>query len=551
MPRIPVYEQQVVPSQSYSPGRASYQGQGQGLQALGEGVRQVVGALQERKLAREEQDGRLWASKAASQADLDTFQFMQELQSSAPPGAGDFVPSYLKRFDEYADSALKNAPNEYAKRALQAHLAQTREAYGRQAIVWQAGESTRYRGQQIDEGVDLSAKLVQQQPALAERELGKWGATIDALDIPPDAKAKLREQARQKVAMNAVQGSIDADPAGWKPSGSMWNVLSSEEQDRAQAYAERKRAELEREQKARLAETQANTFVTVARDIVDAMGVDPDGYIDLPAAQAAAVERARKAGTITNAEDQMRLEGYVAQIAGYKERDLKRAQANTLSSLYDDLEQNGGDFQEVLSARAADINFLSREDRMRAMTYAGEVATGGMRATDWQVYGQLIDDPVLLRDTDIGALRDRLNRDQYQQLAKLQAALQNEPQIEQNIRSTSAIVKELMADAGVKKDDDVRQFHSMLQMAIDDELAASGKKQLPQTRVKELAASLLTDVVTSRGFFKDSISKAFEIPVPPAERAKIEAALQADGMPVNDYTVMMAYRNKLESANAQ
>lgn len=551
MPRIPVYEQQVVPSQAYNPGRASYEGQGQGLQALGEGVLQVAGALQERKLAREEQDGRLWASKAASQADLDTFQFMQELQSSAPPGAGDFVPSYLKRFDEYAAGAVKNAPNEYAKRALQAHLAQTREVYGRQAIMWQAGESTRYRGQQIDEGVDLSAKLVQQQPDLAERELGKWGSTIEALDIPAEAKAKLRDQARKKVAFNAVQGRIDADPAGWKPSGAMWNMLTSEEQDRALAYSKQKRDESDREAKARLAETQASSFVTVARDVVDTMGVDPDGYIDLPAAQAAAVERARKAGTITNADDQMRLEGYVAQIAGYKERDLKRAQANTLSSLYDDLEQNGGDFQAVLSNRAADINFLSRDDRMRVMNYAGEVATGGLRATDWQVYGQLIDDPVLLRDTDLGALRDKLNREQYQQLVRLQGALQNEPQAEQNIRSTSAVVKELMADAGVKKADDINQFHSMLQLAVDDELAASGKKQLPQSRVKELAASLLTDVVTSRGVLWDSSSKAFAITVPSDERAKIEAALQADGLPVNDYTVMMAYRNKLESANAQ
>ena len=93
------------------------------------------------------------------------------------------------------------------------------------------------------------------------------------------------------------------------------------------------------------------------------------------------------------------------------------------------------------------------------------------------------------------------------------------------------------------------QFFSVLQGSMDAQRQMTGVKHLRQEDVKKLASDLLVKEVTSRGFLWDSKERAFNIEVPAREKTKIMAALNEAGLPVNDATILRAYRNKLQRAN--
>jgi hypothetical protein len=219
MPRIPIYEQQLVPNVSAGVSRIGPGAAGRGLQAIGEGLSGLASGLARREQVefaldkdRIETEGRVWAAKTASQADLDMAGFLQQRQQSAKPGAPTFTPDFLKGYDEYSEGTLKSAPSQFARSLLQAHFSQSREAYGKAALSWEAHERTRYTGQQIDEGVGASATLVNGNPAWFEREMGKWSSTIGAAAIDEASKAKLRDMARRSLVNAAVVSWIDKNP---------------------------------------------------------------------------------------------------------------------------------------------------------------------------------------------------------------------------------------------------------------------------------------------------------------------------------------------------
>ena len=223
MARIPIYRQQVTPNAQGAPaglqGGRMVSGTGQGFEAIGQGLDRIAGALERREQVdfalekdRIETEGRIWAARAASEADLAMTEHLRKSQEAAPAGASGFTPSYLKGFDEYAEGAKKNAPSQFARQIIETHLLRSREAFGRAAMVWEAQEFTRFQGQQVDEGVSMSATLVSGNPAWFEREMGKWGSTIKGMAVPEAAKAKMLEIAKNTLVTAAVKSAIDANP---------------------------------------------------------------------------------------------------------------------------------------------------------------------------------------------------------------------------------------------------------------------------------------------------------------------------------------------------
>lgn len=223
MARIPVYGQQVTPNASGAPANAQgariAASTGAGFEAVGQGLDRIAGALERREQVdfslekdRIETEGRIWAARAASQADLDMAGHLQESQKTAPPGASGFTPSFLKRYDEYSGETEKNAPSQFAKQLIQSHLLRSREAYGKAAMIYEAQEFTRFQGQQVDEGVNMSASLVSGNPAWFEREMGKWESTIRGIKLDEGAKQKMRDLAKNTLVGAAVKGWIDQNP---------------------------------------------------------------------------------------------------------------------------------------------------------------------------------------------------------------------------------------------------------------------------------------------------------------------------------------------------
>ena len=298
---------------------------------------------------------------------------------------------------------------------------------------------------------------------------------------------------------------------------------------------------------------QAAVFTDAATQSVAAQDLGTSAVVNLEQARAEALTAAeQRLGKPLDAQQRASLDSAVERQAAVRERDRKRAQDNASAELFDVLDKNGGDFQDLRRQQAAALQALPRETRDRLEKYAGQVALGYTRETDWQAYGQLIDDPKLLTSTNLPALRDKFSATEYGQLVKLQASAvkaQQDGNPDQTIRGDMDVVRGLLLEAGIKDKGKQAQFFSVLQGSMDAQRQMTGAKHLKQDEVKKLASDLLVKEVTSKGFLWDSKERAYNIEVPAREKTKILAALNEAGLPVNDATILRAYRNKLQRAN--
>lgn len=299
----------------------------------------------------------------------------------------------------------------------------------------------------------------------------------------------------------------------------------------------------------------ANAAIEVAEIAVTSQAIGTSGTIDLNMASAQAIDeaKARKGSDLTAVERQQ-VEAQVTHAAARRLRDRKVAQDNDAASMFDMLDKNGGDYQALQSQMAGPLLNLPREAQERLKKYAGEVATGNTRVTDWKAYAQLVENPEALAAVNLKALRDKFSRDEYNQLAGLQARVlkAKEEGQPQTIQSDMAVVKDLLQASKVKPNSEREaKFFAQLQGVMEAEMAASGKKKLTQKEVKELAADLLVKEVTSKGLLWDTKTPAFEIEVPAIEKTKIVAALQSQGMEVNESAILRVWRNKLQRNNPQ
>jgi len=301
--------------------------------------------------------------------------------------------------------------------------------------------------------------------------------------------------------------------------------------------------------KSNQAQAVANAGIQAASIAVGAQDIGSDRSIDLNQAKAQAVAIVERSMGVLDPVQRLSIESSVERAAIDRERDRKRSQDNTTTVLFDALDKNGGDYQALLSADAKQVRALPRADQDRLQKYAGAVATGETRVTDWQAYNMLINDPKVLKATNISAIKDKFSSREFAQIKTLQDKLLKDPSIEQSIVGDLSLVKSMMKDAGVRDDKKESQFFSLLQQSIDQELAATGKKSLTQTEIKKLANDLLVKEVTSPGFMWDTKEMAFDIKVPAPERAKIVAALQAQNMAASDVNILRLYRNKLQRDN--
>jgi len=505
------------------------------LAAIGEGLQNLAVALNQRDKAK----AQAYFAEASSTADLDLAKILEDSKKNALPGADGFPKTYLSKFDKYKEKAISNAPGQREKELMAAHLARTREAYGLQAMKFENEEGYRHMGEQFDKGVDTSSKIVSLTPELFERELGKFTMTAEQMAATPEQRAALKEIARSKLAMNAVTGSIDRNPSGDNLSGKAYDLLTTEEQAKVKHYANQKKNEFK-------AQKMASLFIDVSKEVVNTAPMMAGDLIDLPKAKAQALSVMNKNGVSLDGEQKLQLESYIERVASDRERDVKRKREVTTATLFAKLDQNGGDYQ-ALVAENPWLENQPTEIKTRINNYAGVVATGGTKVTDWQAYNQLIDNPDLLKIANIDALSDKFNAKEKANLIKIQKAL-NDGMPEQNLIGTTSLVKKMLEDAGVKDDEKQGKMFSLLQSAIDQEIALTGKKQIPQPRIKELAADLLVDqIVKDKYLWFDMSTSTADLEIPETELPKIKEALIEAGMPISDYNIMQAYRNNLRN----
>lgn len=296
----------------------------------------------------------------------------------------------------------------------------------------------------------------------------------------------------------------------------------------------------------------ANVTMKAADTAVMGQNIGNDLSVDLGRAKTEAIAAATKQlGRQLDEVQQQQIESAVERSAGARERDRKRGQDNIAQSVFDELDKNGGDYQAVRGAMPAELDKLPREVQQRAQKYAGQVATGETRETDWIAYSSLVDNPKMLAETNLSALKDKFGASEFAQLVKLQEAGKKNASgaPDQTILGDMAVVKGLLKEAGISSKTKEAQFFSVLQREMDARRGNDPKAPpLKQAEVKAIAADLLTREIIHKGVLWDTKDHAFQIEVPAPERAKITAALNEAGMPVNDSTILRAYRNKLNKA---
>lgn len=564
MARIPIYRQQAMANAGAMPAGMRAGSEAAGLSALGSGLEKIAGAMERREQVefslekeRIESEGRIQFASMAADYDAKQYEVLTKAKQTAAPGAPDFHKSYMEQFEAFSADTLKNAPNGYVRNLMQSHVARAKEAYSRDAFSFQNGEYQRHLGQQFDEGVQKDAVLVNANPALFETIAGKWAYAADGFQSKPEVRAKLRELAKNTLAPAAVKGFIDSNPAkaaeffrhwreGTKAEGAVipsvevdgvkvpFGLLDLKQAQELERYATQKNHEVE-------TANNAGLFISAAKQAVSSAPMLPGDVIDLPAAKASAVNAA---GNL-KPEQQFQLESYVEKIAADRERDVKRARESSVASVFTQLDQNGGDYQAVIRGNPW-IASQPNDVQSRINQYAVGVATGATRETDPILYVDLVENPGKLKATNLDAIRDRFNYRELSQLKRMQKDLLSGETNEQNLVGTHSLIKGMLEEAGYKDKAIEGKYFALVQNAVDQELAATGKKKLPQKRIEEIAQDLLVkEKIKGGGLFgMDTEKTAFTLEVPEASREEIIRALQEKKIPVNDYNILRAWRNR-------
>ena len=188
---------------------------------------------------------------------------------------------------------------------------------------------------------------------------------------------------------------------------------------------------------------------------------------------------------------------------------------------------------------AADERARAAHDRAMTNGAKGEEAS----AASWYT---LKITPAALRVTDLMKLRTSgvLSEKHFNNLVEDQSSLRNKKLEDSSILSDKAAVDMVLNGAKIEttgKDIDPQKL-GMFYERFNQRVREAGRPLNQQEKV-DVARDLLGEVVKKREYWFDTTQKAFEIAVPPAERAAIIAALRRAGKPVTEANITTLYQS--------
>lgn len=223
MPRIPIpeYQQRVAVPQDVgptarAPGIAADTAMGSAFLMAGkaiEGAGNAVVSDQEvnHKLAVE--DEKVRAAQTLAQARTDWEQHLVDRKASAQPGAPNFTGDVLKDFDQYAPKLVEGFQTREVKGYVAQQTAAIRQQVAAHAIAYEATARIDYKSEGVKNAVNTAASGLELDPGAYEDVAREQLGIIDALDVPPATRAKLRDDAQRGLAYAAVAGMIRRNPS--------------------------------------------------------------------------------------------------------------------------------------------------------------------------------------------------------------------------------------------------------------------------------------------------------------------------------------------------
>lgn len=274
-----------------------------------------------------------------------------------------------------------------------------------------------------------------------------------------------------------------------------------------------------------------STYIDNARAAAEKRGLSPEG-----------VERAISTAITTHARD--------AQ--GWKDRD--DASLNGALTWADDALKSGKSIADMPNAL---WTALSRESKAKLTKYLNEA---GNPTTVEDVYlglkDRMVSDPAGFAAMNLNSVRHALSRSDFRSIAEAQIKAKGETtraglvSAEEQAR---AVLEFKFGLAKPKESDgvDARKKYFEAYQRLDQAWQAAEKengKPLTAEQREKVADGLAKQVITgqSTGWFgtSDTVTSVMGgkvADVPPAERAKIEAALRAKGQAVNDTTILQLW----------
>lgn len=215
MARIPIYQQQtsvgqLVPVSNLSVPSTNADAIGRAVQGLG----QTLGQAGQNMVRVEEERAKVWASEAASSAELEWAQKFEENKVTWDFANDGFTLDVNRQFQEYADEQLKNAPDGFARKALAANLRALKGELNAKSSQFEATQGRQWRKDTMSDSIEKSAQVVALDPneATLGRLMGKLEAEIDALKLPTSEKKQLKEQRDQLFGRAGAESMARQQP---------------------------------------------------------------------------------------------------------------------------------------------------------------------------------------------------------------------------------------------------------------------------------------------------------------------------------------------------
>lgn len=212
MPRIPTYDQQIVPQASLSV-RSVDTGASDVLAAAGQ-IAQGLGHVAAVQQRIKEQDAAAAASVTLAKSQADWLQHLEERKLQAPEGAPEFAKTLLSDFDAYTGEALAKAGTRTSKAFLQTRLAEFRGQLGLDAVTFENESRASQRKSRIGQGVDAAATAAELNPNGWSQLLGEQLAVLSQMEMPPAERTAWAETARDTIQARAAVGAARRDPSG-------------------------------------------------------------------------------------------------------------------------------------------------------------------------------------------------------------------------------------------------------------------------------------------------------------------------------------------------
>lgn len=216
MPKIREYEAQVS-SQFESRERAAMASDfntGAGLAVIGEGLDSVVEVVQKRA----EQDENTRIHVELTKARAEWTDYLREAATAAPAGDATFADSFVERLDGYLSQTGENlAKTRNGKRLFAVAAADLRADLLDRAKVYQAESAGEKAKVDHKTALDKSREALLRDPTQFDSALRGMEAMINDpggtySNLPGAAREQLRLEARQSLALSAVQGVIHMNP---------------------------------------------------------------------------------------------------------------------------------------------------------------------------------------------------------------------------------------------------------------------------------------------------------------------------------------------------